>query len=87
MGWLGLSRYMFGGEPLFAFVDMAVHTAIVLLMLTGASLTLRPDAGIARLLASERCRWRDGAAAAARGHHRAAAGGFADAVFRTATTH
>jgi PAS domain S-box-containing protein len=52
MGWLGLSRYMFGGEPLFAFADMAVHTAIVLLMLTGASLTLRPDAGIARLLAS-----------------------------------
>ena len=28
MGWLGLSRYMFGGEPLFAFADMAVHTAI-----------------------------------------------------------
>jgi PAS domain S-box-containing protein len=51
-GWLGLSRYLFGGEPLFAFADMAVHTAILVLLLTGATLTLRPDAGIARLLAS-----------------------------------
>ena len=52
LGWLGLSRYMFGGEPLFPFADMAVHTATLLLMLTGATLTLRPDAGVARLLAS-----------------------------------
>jgi PAS domain S-box-containing protein len=51
-GWLGLSRYMFGGEAHFSFADMAVHTAILVLMLTGATLTLRPDAGIARLLAS-----------------------------------
>ena len=52
MGWLGLSRYLFGGAPLFAFADMAVHTATLLLLLTGTSLTLRPDAGIARLLSS-----------------------------------
>ena len=51
-GWLGLTRYMFGGEALFAFADMAVHTAVLVLLLTGVTLTLRPDAGIARLLAS-----------------------------------
>src|SRR5690349_1620294 len=52
VGWLGVSRYLFGGEPLFGYADMAVHTATLVLLLTGASLTLRPDAGIARLLSS-----------------------------------
>ncbi|HEU5134401.1 MAG TPA: PAS domain S-box protein [Steroidobacteraceae bacterium] len=52
IAWLGLSRYLFGGEPLLPFADMAVHTTVLMLMLTGAALTLRPDAGIARLMAS-----------------------------------
>ncbi len=51
-GWLGVSRYLFGGEPVFAFADMAIHTALLAVLLTGATLTLRPDAGVARLLAS-----------------------------------
>jgi len=52
-GWLGLSRFVFGGEPLFAFTNMAVHTGILLLLLSAGALTLRRDAGVARLLASK----------------------------------
>jgi PAS domain S-box-containing protein len=52
IGWLGLSRYVFGGEPLFAFAYMALHTALLFLLLAAGMLTLRPDAGIAALLAS-----------------------------------
>jgi PAS domain S-box-containing protein len=52
LGWLGLSRFVFGGEPMFAFTNMAVHTAILFLLLSAGTLTLRPDAGVARLLAS-----------------------------------
>ena len=53
LGWLGLSRYVFGGEPLFVYTNMAVHTAFLLLLLSSGALTLRRDAGIARLLASK----------------------------------
>ena len=53
VGWLGLSRYVFGGETLFAFADMAVHTALLILLLCAGALTLRTDAGIAALLASD----------------------------------
>lgn len=53
VGWIGLSRFVFGGDPLFAFADMAVHTAILFLLLGTGALTLRTDAGIAALLVSE----------------------------------
>jgi PAS domain S-box-containing protein len=53
LGWLGLSRFVFGGDPLFAYTNMAVHTGILLLLLSAGTLTLRRDAGIARLLASK----------------------------------
>ena len=53
LGWIGLSRFVFGGEPLVPFVNMAAHGAILFLLLGAGALTLRPDAGIARLLASE----------------------------------
>ena len=52
LGWLGLSRFVFGGEPLFAFTNMAVHTGLLFLLLSAGALTLRRDAGVARLLAS-----------------------------------
>ena len=58
LGWLGLSRYVFGGEPLFAFTNMAVHTASLFLLLSAGTLTLRQDAGVARC-------WRAKASAAA----------------------
>ncbi|MEO8063652.1 MAG: PAS domain S-box protein [Pseudomonadota bacterium] len=53
IGWLGLSRYIYGGEALVPFVNMAAHASIVFLLLTAGALTLRPDAGIAKLLASD----------------------------------
>ena len=53
VGWLGLSRYVFGAESLFAFSDMPLHSALLILLLCGSALTLRPDAGIAALLASD----------------------------------
>ena len=52
-GWLGISRYLFGGEALFAVADMSVHAACLILLLCAGALTLRTDAGIAALLASD----------------------------------
>ena len=52
VGWLGLSRYVFGGDPLLPYANMAVHTAILFILLSTGTLTMRPDAGVARLLAS-----------------------------------
>ena len=53
VGWVGISRFVFGGDPLFAFADLAVHTSSLFVMLSIGALTLRPDAGIAALLASD----------------------------------
>jgi PAS domain S-box-containing protein len=53
VAWLGLSRYVFGNDAAFVFASMAVHTALVLLLLSAGALTLRRDAGITALLASE----------------------------------
>jgi PAS domain S-box-containing protein len=52
-GWMGLSRYIFGGEALVPFVNVAAHGSILFLLLGAAALTLRPDAGVARLIASD----------------------------------
>jgi PAS domain S-box-containing protein len=53
LGWLGLSRYIHGGEAPVPFVNMAVHASLLFLLLAAGTLTLRPDAGIAKLLASD----------------------------------
>jgi len=53
VGWVGFSRFVFGGEPLFAFANMAVHTALLFLLLSAAALSLRTDTGIAALLVSD----------------------------------
>jgi PAS domain S-box-containing protein len=53
VGWIGIARFVFGGEPLFAFSDMAVHTALMFLLVAAGTLTLRTDAGIAALLISD----------------------------------
>jgi PAS domain S-box-containing protein len=53
VGWMGLSRYIFGGEALVPFVNVAAHGSILFLLLGGGALTLRTDAGVAKLLASE----------------------------------
>jgi PAS domain S-box-containing protein len=52
-GWLGLSRYVFRGDPLIPFYNMALHSALLLVALACGLLTLRRDAGIASLLSSE----------------------------------
>jgi hypothetical protein len=44
IGWLGLTRYVFGGVPLLPFTGMAVHTAILFLILSVGVLSLRRDA-------------------------------------------
>jgi PAS domain S-box-containing protein len=53
VGWLGLSRFLFGGDALFAFADMAIHTALLFLLTCAGALSLRTDAGIAALLGSD----------------------------------
>ncbi|HUQ12331.1 MAG TPA: PAS domain S-box protein [Steroidobacteraceae bacterium] len=53
IGWLGLSRYVFGGEALVPFVNVAAHASIVFILIGSGALTLRTDAGIAKLLASD----------------------------------
>jgi PAS domain S-box-containing protein len=53
VGWMGLSRFVFGGDPLFAMADRAVHTALLFLLIGTGVLTLRRDAGIAALLGSD----------------------------------
>jgi PAS domain S-box-containing protein len=53
IGWIGLSRFIFGGEPLVPFVNVAAHASIVFILIGAGALTLRTDAGLARLLASD----------------------------------
>jgi PAS domain S-box-containing protein len=53
IGWLGFVRYVFGGEPLIPFTPMAIHTALLFLILSMGVLSLRRDAGLTALLLSE----------------------------------
>jgi PAS domain S-box-containing protein len=53
IGWMGLSRYVFGGEALIPFVNVAAHASVVFILIGAGALTLRTDAGVAKLLASE----------------------------------
>jgi PAS domain S-box-containing protein len=53
IGWMGLSRHIFGGEALIPFVNVSVNSSILFLLLGAGALTLRTDAGVARLLASD----------------------------------
>jgi PAS domain S-box-containing protein len=52
IGWMGLSRFVFRGDPVVHYYNMAAHTAVLLVALAAGVLTLRPDAGIAALLSS-----------------------------------
>ncbi|HEV8332815.1 MAG TPA: PAS domain S-box protein [Steroidobacteraceae bacterium] len=54
IGWLGFSRYVYGGEPLVPYAAMAIHTAAMLLLLGAGLLSLRGDVGLMALLASDR---------------------------------
>ena len=50
---LGLSRYVFGGEPLFPYGNMALHTSVGLLVLNVGLLSARSDSGAMALLLSD----------------------------------
>jgi PAS domain S-box-containing protein len=52
-GWLGFSRYVFGGSSAFNFANMALHAGLLFILLSAGALTLRGDRGIAALLASQ----------------------------------
>lgn len=54
IGWVGFSRYLYGGEPLVPYAAMAIHTAAMLLLLGAGLLSLRRDVGLMALLASDR---------------------------------
>lgn len=53
IGWLGVARYVFGGVALIPFANMAIHTAVLLLLLSAAVLSLRKDVGLIALLYSD----------------------------------
>jgi PAS domain S-box-containing protein len=53
VSWVGISRYIFGGEPLLHFQAMAIHTGMSFILLNAGILCLRPDKGLVALLASD----------------------------------
>ena len=52
VGWLGATRYVYGGAPLAAFESMALETAIAIVALGVGLLFVRPDGKLNRLLRS-----------------------------------
>ena len=53
VAWLGFSHYFYGGAPLASYADMALHTAIAFLILSGGLLCARTDFGLMELLVSD----------------------------------
>src|ERR1051326_6420993 len=53
IGWLGLSHYLYGGEPLVPYTEMAVHTALAFIILSAGLLASRTDGGLMALLISD----------------------------------
>ncbi|HYS13723.1 MAG TPA: PAS domain-containing protein, partial [Burkholderiaceae bacterium] len=53
IGWLGFSHYLYGGEPLLPFAQLAVHAGIAFGVLSAGVLCLRTDGGLMALLVSE----------------------------------
>jgi len=51
--WLGLSHYIYGGEPLLPYTKMALHTAMLFLLLSAGVLCTRADGGLVALLLSD----------------------------------
>jgi PAS domain S-box-containing protein len=52
IGWLGSSRFAYGGDPLVPQVAMAANTSASLLLLGAGTLSLRRDSGLMALLTS-----------------------------------
>jgi PAS domain S-box-containing protein len=54
VGWLGMTRYLYGGTPIAPWAAMAIHTAALFILLSVGALALRQDGGVTKLLASSR---------------------------------
>lgn len=53
VAWLGFSRYLFGGQPIFFYAHMALHTSILFFLLSVGTMSLRTDYGLTLLLVSD----------------------------------
>jgi PAS domain S-box-containing protein len=53
VSWLGFNHYLFGGEALFFFQHMAIHTSVAFLLLNMGILCLRTDGGLMTLLMAD----------------------------------
>jgi PAS domain S-box-containing protein len=53
VAWLGFSHYFYGGAPLASYADMALHTSIAFLILSGGLLCARTEFGLMELLVSD----------------------------------
>src|SRR6185369_8896454 len=53
LGWLGLSRYVYGGNPLSTYGYMAINTAVAFIILAAGILCTRPEGGLMALLLSK----------------------------------
>src|SRR5205814_7062292 len=53
VAWLGLSHYVYGGQPLLPYAQMAVHTALCFLLLCTGILCSRPAIGLVALLTND----------------------------------
>lgn len=53
VAWLGFSRYLYGGQPLFAYAQMAVHTSLLFFLLSIGTVSLRTDQGLMLLLVND----------------------------------
>lgn len=52
VGAVGLAVYLYGGEPLYAYAEMALHTSLLFLLLSLGVLCSRTDGGLMALLVS-----------------------------------
>ena len=53
LGWLGIARYVCGGDPLVPFADMAIHTAGCFLLMSIGVLCVRLDGTFMRLMLTD----------------------------------
>jgi len=53
LGWLGLSRYIYGGDALLSYGYMAANTAVAFIILGAGMLCTRPEGGLMALLLSK----------------------------------
>ncbi len=53
IAWLSLGRYLYGGEPLVAYAQMAAHTALLFFVLSLGVLSVRHDGGLVALLVGD----------------------------------